>query len=291
MDTIAACGDVNRNVVASANPHQAELHPEVVQFARDILISTCYPRPMLSTRSGSATNWLQAMPSRTMSHCTDQLISLVSSRSRLRFHPKTMSMSLLTISATLLFSDNNQKITGYTVVIGGGMGMTHNNKKTYPRLASHLGYVTKDKAIAVGEKVMFGTARLHGDRVNRKHARLKYTVDDHGIDWYREQVEERLGFKLEPPRPYEFNRNGDRYGWVPGKKGHQNFTMFIQNGRVADFPGFPLKTGLRKLAKVHKGLFRLTCNGHMIVADVPDAEVSEMKKLLAELRLDNLQYT
>ncbi|KAJ2682406.1 Sulfite reductase [NADPH] subunit beta, partial [Coemansia spiralis] len=189
-----------------------------------------------------------------------------------------------------VLDESGQHILGYNVVIGGGMGMTHNNKKTYPRLATCLGYVAKDKAVVVAEKVML-VQRDHGDRTNRKHARLKYTVDDHGMEWWRAQVEERLGFRLEEPRPYEFTRNGDRYGWVKATPGLNNFTMFVQNGRVADLPGHPLKSALAEVARAHTGLFRLTCNGHLIVADVRDEDVPRMSALLAKHRLDNLDYS
>ncbi|KAJ1919665.1 Sulfite reductase [NADPH] subunit beta [Mycoemilia scoparia] len=290
MDTIAACGDVNRNVVASANPHQAHLHPELVQFAKDISShllpnTTAYHEIWLNDKvvAGNAVQDYEPLYGATYLPRKFKIAIAIPPEN-------DVDVFAYDLGYIAILDEAQENIVGYNVVVGGGMGMTHNNKKTYPCLARMLGFVTKDKAVDVGEKVML-VQRDHGDRTNRKHARLKYTVDDHGVDWYREQVEERLGYKLEPPRPYEFSRNGDRYGWVPGKKGHQNFTMFIQNGRVADFPGLPIKSGLQKLAKVHKGLFRLTCNGHLIVADVPDADVPAMKKLLAELRLDNLQFS
>ncbi|KAJ1729868.1 Sulfite reductase [NADPH] subunit beta [Coemansia biformis] len=295
MDTIAACGDVNRNVVASANPQQAHLQPEVAQLAADI------SSHLLPSTSAYHEIWL-----------ADELVaggaeqtSSVEDHEPLygaAYLPRKFKIAIAIppendvdvvaydLGYIAILDSSGQSIVGYNIMIGGGMGMTHNNKKTYPRLASCLGYVPKDKAVIVAEKVMV-VQRDHGDRTNRKHARLKYTVDDHGMDWWREQVEERLGFQLEAPRPYEFTRNGDRYGWVKTTRGLNNFTMFIQNGRVADLPGQPLKTALAEVARAHTGLFRLTCNGHLIIADVRDEDVGRMSELLAKHRLDNLDYS
>ncbi|KAJ1964880.1 Sulfite reductase [NADPH] subunit beta [Dipsacomyces acuminosporus] len=295
MDTIAACGDVNRNVVASANPHQAHLQPEVAQLASDISAH------LLPRTSAYHEIWLD---DKMVAGSAEQT-SAVEDHEPLygpAYLPRKFKIAIAIppendvdvfaydLGYVAVLDEAQESIRGYNVVIGGGMGMTHNNKKTYPRLASCLGYVPKDKAVIAAEKVML-VQRDFGDRTNRKHARLKYTVDDYGMEWWREQVEERMGFKFEPARPYNFTRNGDRYGWVPSVPGYQNFTMFIQNGRVANFPGNPLKTALTEVARAHKGNFRLTCNGHLIVADVKDEDVPAMSALLAKHGLDNLDYS
>ncbi|KAJ2123921.1 Sulfite reductase [NADPH] subunit beta [Coemansia sp. RSA 720] len=296
MDTIAACGDVNRNVVASANPLQAHLQPEVVQLATDI------SRHLLPSTSAYHEIWLD---DKLVAGAAEQT-SPVADYEPLygpAYLPRKYKIAIAIppendvdvvaydLGFIAILDDEQQNILGYNVMIGGGMGMTHNNRKTYPRLATCLGYVPKDKAIAVSEKVML-VQRDHGDRTNRKHARLKYTVDDYGMDWWRQQVEQRLGFAFEPERPYAFTHNGDRYGWVKSTPGLNNFTMFVQNGRVANFPdGKPLKAALAELARVHTGNFRLTCNAHLIVADVKDEDVPAISALLARHGLDNLDYS
>ncbi|KAJ2856620.1 Sulfite reductase [NADPH] subunit beta, partial [Coemansia erecta] len=295
MDTIAACGDVNRNVVASANPLQAHLQPEVAGLAREI------SEHLLPSTSAYHEIWLDntfvAGAAKQPSGAED-----VEPLYGAAYLPRKFKIAIAIppendvdvvaydLGYIAILDDAQKSILGYNVVIGGGMGMTHNNKKTYPRLATALGYVPKDKAVVVAEKVML-VQRDHGDRTNRKHARLKYTVDDHGMSWWREQVEQRLGFRMEEPRPYQFTRNGDRYGWVGTTEGLNNFTMFVQNGRVANFPGNPLKTALAEVARTHQGNFRLTCNGHLIIADVKDADVPRISELLARHKLDNLDYS
>ncbi|KAJ1725019.1 Sulfite reductase [NADPH] subunit beta [Coemansia erecta] len=296
MDTIAACGDVNRNVVASANPLQAHLQPEVAALATRI------SEHLLPSTSAYHEIWLDstfvAGAAKQPSSADDAEPLYGEAYLPRKFKiaiaiPPENDVDVVAYDLgfiAVLDDAQPPAIVGYNVAIGGGMGMTHNNKKTYPRLASVIGYVPKHRAVEVAEQVML-VQRDHGDRTNRKHARLKYTVDDHGLAWWREQVEQRLGYALEDARPYSFARNGDRYGWVQTTPGLNNFTMFVQNGRVADFPGNPLKTALAEVAREHAPGFRLTCNGHVIVADVPDADVPRISALLAKHRLDNLDYS
>ncbi|KAJ3079505.1 hypothetical protein HK102_003737 [Quaeritorhiza haematococci] len=154
-----------------------------------------------------------------------------------------------------------KRLVGFNVTVGGGMGMTHGNKKTYPRLGDVLGFCTLEQALTVGEHVV-RIQKERGDRVNRKHARLKYTIDDFpgGADGFREELEKRCGFKLGKARKFVFTENGDRYGWIReggekksskgGKEdGTWHFGMFIQNGRVKDVEKYKLRSALRAIAK------------------------------------------
>lgn len=126
---------------------------------------------------------------------------------------------------------------------------------------------------------------------SRKNARLKYTVDRMGLDVYKAEVEKLLGYPLEPSRPFTFDRNIDDFGWHVGEDGRHHFMMFIENGRVQDEPGHDFKTGLREIAKVHKGMFRLTANQHLMISDIPPEELDTIKNLLAKYKMDNLNYT
>lgn len=180
----------------------------------------------------------------------------------------------------------NGVVIGYNVTVGGGMGQTHGNKKTYPVLAKPLGFCTPEQAVLVGEKVML-VQRDYGERVNRKHARLKYTIEDKGLDWFRTEVESRLGYKLSPPKPYKFTSNGDRYGWANASDGTWSYTLFIQNGRIKDTEDYSLKTGLREIAKIHKGSFALTPNQHLVIANISTSEKSLISSLLLKYGIDN----
>ena len=163
------------------------------------------------------------------------------------------------------------------------MGVTHNNKKTYPRTGSMFGYVPTDQAHIVCEKIML-VQRDHGDRKNRKHARLKYTIDDMGIDVFRGKVEELWGQHFADPKTFKFDSNIDTFGWLKDESGLNHFTFFIENGRIEDTADFPMKTGLVELSKILKGKaeYRLTGNQHLILSNVADEDLPAVKELLKD---------
>ena len=179
----------------------------------------------------------------------------------------------------------DDKILGYNVTVGGGMGMTHGQAATHPRLADVMGFCTPEQVLAVAEAVVT-TQRDYGDRINRAHARLKYTIEDRGIDWFRCEVEKRIGFKLEAARPFIFEDTGDRDGWTKGVDGKWHMSLYIQNGRILDTDAFQMKTGLREIAKVHKGDFRLTCNQNLIIGGIPEEEKATIEKMVKEYGLE-----
>jgi sulfite reductase (NADPH) hemoprotein beta-component len=149
-----------------------------------------------------------------------------------------------------------------------------------------MGFCRPEQAVDVAEKVVL-VQRDYGDRSNRKHARLKYTIEDRGIDWFRAEVERRLGYPLEEPRPFAFDHTGDRYGWVQDHEGNWHYTLFVQNGRVLDRPNRPMRTGLAEIARVHQGDLRLTANQNLMIARVRPRQKRRIEKLLAQYRLDN----
>jgi len=286
LDTLAACGDVCRNIMC--DPIQTLTHPEVFAFTKNL-------SEHLSPRSSSYHEiWLDKKM--VAGHAVQDVEPLYGPT----YLPRKFKVSVCVPpnnSVDVFAGDlgyiailENGKLEGFNVTIGGGMGTTHNNKKTFPRLADVLGFCTIDQAISVAEKVML-VQRDFGDRINRKHARLKYTVEDHGLEWYREQVETRLGYKLQPPRPFSFDSNADNYGWVKGGNGKWFYTMFIQNGRVYDSPDFKIKTGLREIAKIHDGDFRLTPNQNMIISGCTDQKKEEISQILHKYSIDNTRYS
>ena len=180
-------------------------------------------------------------------------------------------------------------VTGYNVTVGGGMGMSHGEPDTYPRLADVIGYCTVDESIAVAEAVVT-TQRDHGDRTNRKHARLKYTIDDRGLEWFRSEVEARSGVSLAEARSYAFAGNGDVYGWQKDDAGQWHYTLFIQNGRVMDAGEHRLMTGLRAIASAHNGEFRLTPNQNLVISNVNEQDRESVQSLLAEYGIENSEH-
>jgi sulfite reductase (NADPH) hemoprotein beta-component len=282
MDTIAACGDVNRNVMCGSNPDESEVHREVFEFSKKwsehmLPKSSAYHEIWMDKKVVMSTEEVEPIYGRTFLPRKFKCVVAV---------PPSNDVDIYAHDLGFIAIVENGHVVGYNMTVGGGMGMTHGMKKTYPRLAEMLGYAPVDKAIDVAEKVVM-VQRDYGDRTNRKHARLKYTIDDRGLDWFRGEVEARLGYKLEAARPFKFTENTDKYGWTKGMNDTWHFTFFITNGRVKDTPDQQMRTAIREIAKVHKGTFRLTANQHLMIAGVSSAEKPRIEALLEKFGIDD----
>ena len=291
FDTLAACGDVNRNVMCNPNPHQSKVHTEVLQLATAI-------SNHLSPRTGAYHEiWLDDGTGEKVKVTYDPpLIDEIADPEEPIYGKHYLPRKFKTVVAVppsndvdifahdlgyIAILEGDDKVVGYNVTVGGGMGMTHGNEETFPRLADLLGFCTPDQAVKVGEAVV-RVQRDHGNRDVRANARLKYTIETMGIDAFREEVEKLCQFKLGSPREFHFEDNGDRYGWIKDHRGHWHFTLYVENGRVYDTKEYPLLSGLRAIAKIHTGDFRLTANQNLIIADITPQQKSEITELLEE---------
>lgn len=294
MTTIAACGDVNRNVMCSTLPTKSAYHRDVHQVSAKISdhllpATTAYHEIWLKDDNDKQTKvGGDAVVDHEPLYGPTYLPRKFKITIAIPPHNDTdvyaHDVGLIAIKGA------NGRLEGFNVLAGGGMGVTHNNKKTYPRTGSMFGYVAADKVHFACEKIML-VQRDHGDRKNRKHARLKYTIDDMGVEVFKGKVEDLLGFSFEEPRPFEFKSNIDTFGWQKDEFGINHFTFFIENGRVEDTAEFPMKTGLREIAKIHKGEFRLTGNQHLCLSGVPDEAMDTIKRLMKKYKLDNVQFS
>ncbi|KAJ7273357.1 hypothetical protein C8J57DRAFT_1317637 [Mycena rebaudengoi] len=289
LDTLAACGDVNRNVTCSSIPTLSKLHAQVYQFAKDVsehLIprTTAYHEIWLDKKlvAGEALKDFEPLYGEFYLPRKFKIAVAVPPSNDVDVFANDLGF--------IAIVDDKGQLSGFNVTIGGGMGVTHGSKKTYPRIGDIIGFCTVDQGKYVAEQVML-VQRDNGNRADRKNARLKYTIDRMGLAVYKAEVEKRLGYALGPERQYSFDRNVDDYGWAVGEDGRHHFMLFIENGRVQDEPGRDFKTGLREIAKVHKGTFRLTTNQHICVSDIAPEDVPQIKRLLAEYKLDNLEYS
>ncbi|WHY92381.1 assimilatory sulfite reductase (NADPH) hemoprotein subunit [Neobacillus cucumis] len=278
LTTLAACGDVNRNVMCNPNPYQSEIHAEVYEWAKylsDYLLprTRAYHEIWLDEERVAGTPEVEEE--------VEPLYGLTYLPRKFKIGiavPPSNDIDVFSQDLGLIAVVEDGKLAGFNVAIGGGMGSTHGDKATYPQVAKVIGFVTPDKIVELAEKTIT-IQRDYGNRSIRKNARFKYTVDRLGLETVKEELENRLGWKLDEAKHYHFDHNGDRYGWVEGVGGNWHFTLFVQNGRVADFPDYKLKTGLQEIAKVHTGDFRLTPNQNLVIANVS----SQNKKKISEL--------
>ncbi len=281
LDTIAACGDVNRNVMCNPNPYQSEVHAEALGLAenlsRHLMPRTrAYHDIWLTDERGEKTKVTEDPEEFEPiygAHYLPRKFKIVVAV------PPSNDVDIYAHDLGYIAILRDGKIVGYNITVGGGMGMTHGNKKTYPVLAQVLGFCSPDQVLDVAEKVVT-VQRDYGDREDRAHARLKYTIDDRGLDWFRDEVERRLGYELGEALPFTFDHNGDRYGWIEDHKGKFHLTLFVQNGRVKDTEDLPMLTGLREIAKIHKGDFRITANQNLIISGITKAKRPAIEKLL-----------
>jgi sulfite reductase (NADPH) hemoprotein beta-component len=173
------------------------------------------------------------------------------------------------------------KLLGYNLIAGGGLGMNHGNAHTYPRLADVIGFLAPEQVVQAAKAVLT-VHRDFGDRTNRKHARLKYVLEERGVEWFRNEVNQRLGFELQPARPFQFTRQGDLFGWHQQVDGHHFLGLYVQNGRIQDTGPYQLKTALRKLAERFRPEIRLTPSQNLLLANVRSADREGITRLLAE---------
>lgn len=264
MDTIAACGDVNRNVMCHPNPAESELHAEVYETARRI------SEHLLPSTTAYHEIWLDQ---KLIADSKKDVEPLYGDR----YLPRKFKITLVIppYNDSDVFSQDlgfiaiveNKRIVGYNVAVGGGMGSTFGMPEAYPRLAEVIGFCLPEQVLDVAEKILM-VQRDNGNRQNRKRSRLKYTIDDHGIAWFINELHKYLGFELQEPRLFVFTRNGDRLGWKKGADSKWSLTLFVEGGRVADKNGFNFKSALREIAQNIDGQFILTGNQNLIIANV-----------------------
>jgi sulfite reductase (NADPH) hemoprotein beta-component len=288
IDSIAACGDVNRNVMAAANPVESQVHQEVYDWSVK-LSEHLKPR----TRAYHEI-WLNG----------EKLVGPAEEEPILGplYLPRKFKTAVVVpphndvdvysqdLGFIAVLDDASKVLLGFNLTVGGGLGATHGEPQTYPRLADLIGFLTPDQVLKVAETVV-GIQRDFGDRTDRKHARFKYTIADRGVDWFKAELFKRLGYTLEPPRPFKFTTQGDRFGWLRGHDGRWHLTLRIESGRVVDAPGRPFLTGLEKIAAIHQGDFRLTANQNLIVANVPASECMNIDRLVADHGLGKALFT
>jgi sulfite reductase (NADPH) hemoprotein beta-component len=280
LNSIAACGDVNRNVMCNPNPHASRAHADALDLAREI-------SDHLTPRTPAYREiWLDG---ERIAGGEDEVVEPIYGKTYL---PRKFKIAIAVppLNDVDVFAhdlgfiavlDSNGDVQGWNVTAGGGMGMTHGEPDTYPRTADVMGFCARSDALAIAEAVVT-VQRDWGDRANRKHARLKYTIEDRGLDAFRAEVERRAGVKLGPAKPFVLTSTGDRYGWTEGEDGRGHLTLFIMSGRLRDVGTQAQQlSALRRIAEQHDGDFRITANQNLIVAGVRPERRAAIEEIAA----------
>jgi sulfite reductase (NADPH) hemoprotein beta-component len=277
IDSIATAGDVNRNVLCTTNPVESELHQQAYEWATKI------SEHLLPKTRAYAEIWLDGEKLDGPEGDKTEEPILGNNYLPRKFKttvviPPQNDVDVHANDLNFIAIAEQGKLIGFNVLVGGGLAMTHGDKSTYPRRADDFGFVTLEHTLAVAAAVVT-TQRDWGNRVNRKNAKTKYTLDRVGVEVFKAEVEKRAGIVFGASRPYEFTERGDRIGWVEGFDGRHHLALFIENGRLLDKPGKPLKSGVAEIAKIHKGDFRMTANQNLIVAGVATEEKAKIEEI------------
>jgi sulfite reductase (NADPH) hemoprotein beta-component len=282
LSSIAACGDVNRNVMNSVNPYTSSIHDQVQAVA---LAVTEHLTPKTTAYYKIWVNEEQVVGPQEEAPVEEPIYgkTYLPRKFKITFAiPPYNDTDVFAHDIGLIAIEENGQLLGFNISIGGGMGMTFGDDTTYPRIGNVIGFVPIDKVTDVCEKVVT-VQRDFGNRENRKNSRLKYTIDRLGLDFIKQELQNRLGYTLDPARPYVFTTNGDSYGWIKGANGKWFNTLYIEGGRVKDTDQFQLRKGLRAIAEVLTGGdFRLTANQNVVIGNVSEELKPVVEKLLVE---------
>jgi sulfite reductase (NADPH) hemoprotein beta-component len=285
LDSIATCGDINRNVLCSANPKESPIHNEVFAYADKI------SRMLMPKTRAYYEIWLDEEKILDRSE-EDPLYQDRYMPRKFKIAiaiPPNNDVDVFGNDIGLIAIIENNKLLGFNIAIGGGLSTTHGNPETYARLATVIGFTdTEEKTLKAIYEILT-VQRDYGNRSDRKLARLKYTVDVLGIENFKKKVEERTGFKFEEARPYTFTQRGDYYGWQQSEQGLWYYTVFVENGRVTDDEQVALKSAMLEVAKTGKVTFRFTTNQNVIISDINENDKESINEIL--YRYNIIQHT
>ena len=274
LDTIAACGDVNRNVMCTPLAEKSAIHEAAYEAAKAISAHL--------TPNTSAYHEIWLDRKRVAGGDVEPIYGETYLPRKFKIGvtiPPSNDVDIFSQDLGFIAIEKNGELEGFNVTVGGGMGMHHGEPETYPRVADVIGFCTPEQVTAVAEHVVT-VQRDHGDRTNRKHARLKYTIDDRGLEWFKNELQSRLGFELQPAASFQFVFRGDEFGWSVDQLGDWHLTLFVPQGRVQNTKDYRMLSALREIAKVHEGTFRLTANQNVIISSVPTSQRQLIDRLL-----------
>lgn len=284
LDSIATCGDINRNVACSSNPKQSPIHEKIFAYA-DKISELLKPK----TRAYYEI-WLDEEKIYDKQEEIDPLYEDRYMPRKFKIGiaiPPNNDIDVFTNDLGLIAIIENNNLIGFNIAIGGGLSSTHGNPEHYPRLGTIIGFVEGEEKTLKTIYEILTVQRDFGNRSDRKKARLKYTIDHYGVDFFKKEVEKRIGFELEPARPFTFDQRSDYYGWQQNHEGLWYYTVFVENGRVLDEEKLQLKSAFFEVAQTGMANFRFTSNQNVILSDIKDKDKKAIESILNKYGIIN----
>jgi sulfite reductase (NADPH) hemoprotein beta-component len=282
VTTLAACGDVERNVMAPPTPATSPLVDHVLAEARRLSDVLAPSTPAYHSI------WLEGQELDLASEANANFVDPLYGKRYLPRKFKTAfafpplnDIDIFTNDLGFVVIEEKGQLAGYNLLAGGGLGRSHGNVLTFPRLADVIGFL-RPEHLELFARAVITIHRDFGDRTNRKHARLKYVLQDRGVEWFRLELEQRTGIKLEPARPFHFTKQGDLLGWHPQTNGNFFLGLFVENGRIKDANGYQLKTGLRRVIERFQPEVRLTASQNLLLVNLRPEDRGEIDRILSE---------
>jgi len=276
IDSLAACGDVNRNVLCNANPLESEFHETVYDDAKNV------SNHLLPKSQAYHEIWLDEKKVVNVKEEKEDIYGKTYLPRKFKIAiaiPPHNDVDINGNDLSFVAIIDNNELIGYNVLVGGGMGCSHNTPGTYPQISKELGFINRKDICIISESVVT-TQRDFGNREDRKKARLKYTIDKMGINEFKKEVEKRSRISFLKTKPYKFLSHSDRFGWIKNNDGSWNLTLFIEHGRITDKPDGPkMLSGLIDIANLHRGNFRITATQNLMIVKVKDSRKNKIEEL------------
>lgn len=277
LDSIATCGDINRNVLCSSHPKESSIHTEIFGYA-DKISNLLMPKTKAYYEI-----WLDEEVLLDKKEEEDPLYQdrYLPRKFKIAIAiPPNNDVDVFTNDIGLIAIIENNVLKGFNIAIGGGLSSTHGNPETYPRLGTVIGFADSEEKTLKAVYEIATIQRDYGNRSDRKLARLKYTVDRLGVEWFKTEIAKRTGFALLPAKEFSFTSRKDRFGWEQNAEGLWYYTAFVENGRILDTEKTKLKSALLEIAKTGKANFRFTCNQNVIISDIVSSDKDLIDQLL-----------
>lgn len=284
LTTIAACGDVARNTMCCPAPHRNNpVYQQMQDFADAIAEhlkpqTTAYYELWLKDEDGNSTKVDDFTPVEEPIYGKTYLPRKFKIGIAL---PEDNCVDVYSQDLGYLAIVEGGTIVGYNVLVGGGQGANPTKKDTFPAVGKRLAFVTPERAVAVGEAIV-KVQRDFGNRENRKQARMKYLINNWGLEKFKAKVEEYFGSALPEPHPADVTDVDDHLGWREQGDGNWYLGVNVPNGRIKDEGDFRVKTALRTILKKYGMETRLTALQDVLLCDVKESDKADIEQTLRE---------